>query len=73
MPTSQSEAQKIVAISQEYIPLEKMIELFIRLDKEVGSVTTNDSLKKSLQMMRFWLIRHFHRHLFGCVQHGYFL
>ena len=53
MPTSQSEAQKIVAISQEYIPLEKMIELFIRLDKEVGSVTTNDSLKKSLQMMRF--------------------
>lgn len=52
MPTSNSEAENIVKISQEYIPLDKMKELFIRLDEEVGSISTNDSLKVSLKMMR---------------------
>lgn len=52
MPTTQSEANSIVAIAQEYIELEKMKELFIRLDDEIGQHTTNDSLKRSLKMMR---------------------
>jgi len=52
MPTSNNEAENIVRISQEYIPLDKMKELFIRLDEEVGSISTNDSLKVSLKMMR---------------------
>ncbi len=52
MPTSNNEAESIVRISQEYIPLEKMKTLFIRLDEEVGELSTNDSLKVSLKMMR---------------------
>jgi hypothetical protein len=52
MPTSQDEAKRIVEISQEYIPLDKMTQLFIRLDEEVGKHTANDSLKQSLRMMR---------------------
>ena len=52
MPTSNTEAAKIVQISQEYIPMDKMKELFIRLDEEVGKHTDNDSLKTSLAMMR---------------------
>lgn len=52
MPTTQDEATRILAITQEYLPLEKMTELFTRLDEEVGKTTTNDSLKQSLMMMR---------------------
>lgn len=52
MPTTRDEAAKIVSISQEYLPLEKMRELFVRLDEEVGKHTDNDSLKQSLRMMR---------------------
>ena len=52
MPTTQDEASRIVSISQEYLPIEKMAEMFVRLDAEVGQVTTNDSLKQSLAMMQ---------------------
>jgi len=52
MPTTNSEANQIIKISQEYIQLDKLRELFIRLDKEVGQNSTNDSLKTSLTMMR---------------------
>lgn len=52
MPTSNSEAERIVEISLEYLPLEKLCELFVRLDEEVGQSTDNDSLKVSLHMMR---------------------
>jgi hypothetical protein len=52
MPTTQEEAATILKISHEYFPAEKLKELFTRLDEEVGKKTENDSLKKSLQMMR---------------------
>jgi len=52
MPTTQEEAASILKISTEYFPQEKLKELFVRLDNEVGSKSENDSLKKSLQMMR---------------------
>jgi hypothetical protein len=52
MPTSNNEAENIVKISQEYIPMDKMKELFVRLDEEVGAFSNNDSLKVSLKMMR---------------------
>lgn len=52
MPTTQNEANSIISIAQEYIELDKMKELFIRLDDEIGKHTTNDSLKKSLKMIR---------------------
>ncbi len=55
MPTTTSEATRIVQISQEYLTLEKLRELFIKLDEEVGKTTTNSSLKDSLKMMRFML------------------
>lgn len=52
MPTSNTEAEQIVRISEEYLTIEQMKELFIRLDDEVGQWTDNDSLKVSLKMMR---------------------
>ena len=52
MPTSVSEAQKIVSIINEYIEPEVARQLMRRLDKEVGQVTNNDSLSVSLYMLR---------------------
>lgn len=52
MPTTRDEAKRIVSISEEYISYDKLVQLFIRLDDEVGKKTTNDSLKQSLAMMR---------------------
>ena len=52
MPTTQEEASKIASLSIEYFPIDKLAELFIKLDDEVGKKTNNDSLKVSLQMMR---------------------
>jgi len=52
MPTTTSEATQIVQICQEYIQLDKLQELLVRLDEEVGQHTDNDSLKQSLAMMR---------------------
>lgn len=52
MPTTVNEAERIVQISLEYLPLDDMKELFVRLDDEVGEHSTNDSLKVSLKMMR---------------------
>lgn len=51
MPTTQDEASKIVSITQEYLPLEKMQELYGRLHNEIGKKTENDSLRQSLAMM----------------------
>lgn len=52
MPTTNNEAENILKISKEYILPEEMKKLFIKLDEEVGKTTDNDSLKKSLSMMR---------------------
>lgn len=51
MPTTQDEASRIVSITQEYLPIEKMQELYTRLNVEIGKKTDNDSLKQSLAMM----------------------
>lgn len=51
MPTTQDEASRIVSITQEYMPLEDMVELYTRLNSEIGKRTDNDSLKQSLDMM----------------------
>jgi len=52
MPTSNTEAEQIIRISEEYLTIEQMKELFVGLDDEVGQWTDNDSLKVSLKMMR---------------------
>ena len=52
MPTTNSEAAKIIEISNQYLTPQAAKELFVRLDDEVGKHTTNDSLKVSLAMMR---------------------
>lgn len=52
MPTSVSEARKIVSIINEYVPAEVAREMTIRLDKEVGQLSDNDSLRVSLSMLR---------------------
>ena len=51
MPTTKDEAQNIMSISQEYLTTEQMVELYTRLNNEVGKKTDNDSLKQSLAMM----------------------
>lgn len=52
MPTTTSEATHILQISREYISPEKLAEMLVRLDEEVGQHTENDSLKVSLAMLR---------------------
>lgn len=51
MPTTMTEAQKILAISQEYLTVENARELFRRLHEEVGQHSDNDSVKESMRMM----------------------
>lgn len=52
MPTTTEEATKILEISGKYLSPNDAKELFSKLDEEVGRHTDNDSLKKSLFMMR---------------------
>ena len=52
MPITQGEATKIVNISQEYLPLERLKELFVRLDEDVGKKSDDASLRECLSMMR---------------------
>ena len=52
MPITQGEATKIVAVSQEYLPLDRLKELFGRLDEEVGKKSEDESLKELLKTIR---------------------
>ncbi len=52
MPTSTDEAATIQGIINEFLSPEQAKEITLRLDSEVGSITDNDSLKVSLQMLR---------------------
>lgn len=52
MPTTTEEARKILEISQEYITVADLKELFTRLDAEVGQPSDNDSVKKSFVMFK---------------------
>ena len=40
MPTTKDEAQNIMSISQEYLTTEQMVELYTRLNNEVGKKQT---------------------------------
>jgi len=51
MPTTQNEAQVIVNIVTEYLPLKTAAELVGRLNEEVGKTTDNDSVKVTMQML----------------------
>jgi hypothetical protein len=52
MPTSNSEAQNIAAIMNEYLDATSARELTEKLEREVGRHTENDSLKVSLEMLK---------------------
>ena len=52
MPTSEGEAKKIQEIMNNYLTPEQAKEITIKLDKEVGQKTDNNSLKVSLQMLK---------------------
>ena len=52
MPTTMNEARKILEISQEYIDVADLKELFTRLDAEVGKSSENDSVKQSFAMFK---------------------
>jgi len=51
MPTNKEEARRIYNIVNDYIGLRVARELTKRLVVEVGTETTNGSLKESLQML----------------------
>ena len=51
MPTNKEEARRIYNIVNDYIGIRVARELTKRLVVEVGTETTNGSLKKSLQML----------------------
>jgi hypothetical protein len=51
MPTNPNEAKQIYDIVNDYIGFRAARELTKRLVSEVGSETSNNSLKESLQML----------------------
>ena len=52
MPTVQTEIHQIIAITQSYLAEEKTIELFIKLDEEVGKKSENEITKNFLSIIR---------------------
>ena len=52
MATTSSEARKIIEIINDFLPEDKVKELTVRLNKEVGEKTDNESLKMTLNMFR---------------------
>ena len=56
MPTTNTEARKILAILREHMSEEDAIDILDRLWREVGQSTDNESLKESLKMLRNMVI-----------------
>lgn len=52
MPTTDNEAERIIAIATKYISLHKLYCCFVELDEEVGKKSENDSVKQSFAMFR---------------------
>ena len=52
MPITQNEATKIVVISQKFLPSEKIKELFVTLDEEVGKKSDDVSVRDLLKTIR---------------------
>ncbi|NIQ15975.1 MAG: DUF2784 family protein [Candidatus Dadabacteria bacterium] len=52
MPTTQEEASHIVSITLDFIPEEKLTELLIKLDDEVGKKSENNTTKELLSTLR---------------------
>ncbi len=52
MQTMQEEASRIVTIVQNFIPQEKLTELLIKLDEEIGKKSENDNTKQFLATLR---------------------
>lgn len=53
MPISvQEEASRIVSLAQIFIPQDKLTELLIKLDEEIGKKSENDITKKFLATLR---------------------
>jgi hypothetical protein len=54
MPTTRDENEKILRIALEYLPRDKLQELFERLWRDVGATSWNASVRESLRALR-WL------------------
>ena len=52
MPTTPSENERILRIAREYLPAERLHELFDRLWREVGAGSPNGSVRESLRALR---------------------
>jgi hypothetical protein len=55
MPTAKEEASHIVSIIQSYLPQEKLTELLIKLDEEIGKKSENEITKQFLASLR-WVV-----------------
>ena len=52
MPTTPGENERILRIVQEYLPAERLRELFQRLWLEVGAGSSNGSVRETLRTLR---------------------
>jgi hypothetical protein len=52
MPTTNQEANDIIAVISKYLPVDKARELAVELDEQIGARTENDSLRTTLGMLR---------------------
>ena len=52
MANLQDDASRIVLLMQDYIPQNKTIELFVKLDEEIGKKSDNEITKQFLSILR---------------------
>jgi len=52
MPTVQEDVSRIVTVAQTFIPQEKLTELLIKLDEEIGKKSENEITKEFLSKLR---------------------
>lgn len=52
MPSMQEEVSSIVSLAKNYLPQEKLTELLIKLDEEIGKKSQNDITKQFLSSLR---------------------
>jgi hypothetical protein len=52
VPTTPGENERILHIALDYLPRERLAEMFRRLWEEVGANTSNSSVRESLRALR---------------------
>lgn len=53
MPTTAQESRKVIEICRKYVKLDVLAVLFDELWNEIGAASENDSVRQSIESMRY--------------------